>query len=55
VRSWPRALSGDAARPKEILRLPAAAGVQALGVCPPDGPARAPFVVATADEIWVVR
>lgn len=55
VRSWSRALSGDAARPKETLRLPAAAGVQAIGVCPPDGPARAPFVVATADEIWVVR
>ncbi|MEJ7733203.1 MAG: MMPL family transporter [Polyangiaceae bacterium] len=59
TRSWcapARGKPGAAApRPREVARLPAAAGVQALAVCPPDGPGRAPFVVATADEIWVVR
>ena len=55
VRTWARAAAGEAGRPRELLRLPAAAGVRALAVCPPDGPGRAPFVVATADEIWVVR
>ncbi|WP_437277108.1 hypothetical protein WME90_38595 [Sorangium sp. So ce375] len=56
VWSW-RRREGDAARaaPEEILRLPAPAGVRALAVCPPDGAGRAPFAVATADEIWVVR
>ncbi|AKT37086.1 hypothetical protein [Chondromyces crocatus] len=66
VWSWPRRAQG---RPKggasavaqgddrlqEALRLPAPAGVHAVAVCPPDGPGRAPFVVATSDEIWVVR
>ncbi len=56
VRSWARSSTGPlASRFKEILRIPAAAGVRALAVCPPDGPGRAPFVVATADEVWVVR
>lgn len=56
VRSWAHASKAPAgARLKEILRLPAASGVRALAVCPPDGPGRAPFVVATSDEIWVVR
>jgi hypothetical protein len=55
VRAWPRLAAGDAARPREIMRLPAAAGVHAIAVCPPDGPGRAPFAVATADEIWVAR
>ncbi|MFO0756484.1 MAG: hypothetical protein U0359_08335 [Byssovorax sp.] len=56
VRSWARTANVPAAaRFKEILRIPAAAGVRALAVCPPDGPGRAPFAVATADEIWVVR
>lgn len=52
VRSWTRS---KPSRLKELFRLPAAAGVYALGVCPPDDSGRAPFVVATADEIWVVR
>jgi hypothetical protein len=56
VRSWARTSTGPlAGRFKEIMRIPAAAGVRALAVCPPDGPGRAPFVVATADEVWVVR
>jgi hypothetical protein len=60
VRAWSRAApiplgAGPAARLREITRIPAAAGVHALAVCPPDGPRAAPFVVATADEIWVVR
>lgn len=54
VRAWPRTAS-PAVKPREIMRLPAAAGVHAITVCPPDGPGRAPFAVATADEIWVVR
>ncbi|WP_437333777.1 hypothetical protein [Sorangium sp. So ce394] len=56
VFSWRRHHGGPSrAAPPEILRLPAPAGVRALAVCPPDGPGRAPFAVATADEIWVVR
>jgi hypothetical protein len=56
IRTWPRGPKGvSSPKPREIARLPSAAGVQALGVCPPDGAGRAPFVVATADEIWVVR
>jgi len=55
VRSWLDRSSAEATRPKEVLRVPAAAGVRALAVCPPDGPGRSPFVVATADEMWVVR
>jgi hypothetical protein len=53
VRSWQRAAGPGTLT--ERLRLPAAAGVRALGVCPADGLGRAPFVVATADELWVVR
>ncbi|WP_438015982.1 hypothetical protein WMF18_34805 [Sorangium sp. So ce315] len=56
VWSWRRREGApDRAAVQEILRLPAPAGVRALAVCPPDGPGRAPFAVATADEIWVVR
>lgn len=55
VRSWLRRTAGEPVRPKELFRIPAAAGVRALGVCPPDGPGRTPFVVATTDEVWVVR
>ena len=56
VRTWSRTSAGaKEARLRERFRIPAAAGVRALAVCPPDGPGRAPFVVATADEIWVVR
>lgn len=54
VRAWSRTAT-SAVKPREIMRLPAAAGVHAITVCPPDGPGRAPFAVATADEIWVVR
>ncbi len=54
VRSWLRDRPGGG-RLVERARLPAAAGVHAIAVCPPDGPGPAPFVVATADEIWVVR
>ncbi|AUX26076.1 hypothetical protein SOCEGT47_066310 [Sorangium cellulosum] len=56
VWSWRRRQGApDRAAPAEVLRLPAPAGVRALAVCPPDGAGRAPFAVATADEIWVVR
>jgi hypothetical protein len=60
VRSWARGASvppgaGSSARLREVRRIPAPAGVHAIAVCPPDGPGVAPFVVATADELWVVR
>jgi hypothetical protein len=60
VRSWARSEriplgAGPSARLHEVLRVPAPAGVRAIAVCPPDGPRSAPFVVATADELWVVR
>jgi len=56
VRTWSRASTvPGASRVREIMRLPAAAGVRAVAACPPDGPGRAPFIVATADELWVVR
>jgi hypothetical protein len=60
VRSWARSApiplgAGPSARLHEVLRVPAPAGVRAIAVCPPDGPRSTPFVVATADELWVVR
>lgn len=60
VRTWrrdePIALgAGSSTRLHEIARIPAASGVRAIAVCPPDGPGNAPFVVATSDELWVVR
>jgi hypothetical protein len=60
IRSWSRAMhipmgAGPSARLREVQRIPAASGIHALAVCPPDGPGAAPFVVATADELWVVR
>ena len=60
VRAWSRSATiplgaGPSARLREVLRIPAASGVHAIAVCPPDGPGAAPFVVATADELWVVR
>ncbi len=51
VRTWNRATN----KVEERLKIPAAAGIRALGVCPADGPSHPPFVVATLDEIWVVR
>ena len=51
ARTWRRATG----KVEERFRLAAPAGVRALGACPPDGPGRSPFVVATADEVWVVR
>jgi hypothetical protein len=55
VRTWNRANAKPGEATPDLLRIPAAAGVHALAVCPPDGPGRAPLAVATADEIWVVR
>lgn len=52
VWTWPPEAG---AKPREVARIPAPAGVRALAACPPDGAGRSPFVVATADEIWVVR
>jgi hypothetical protein len=55
VWTWVRASTGATLGPKEVLRIPAPAGVRAVAVCPPDGPGVVPFLVATSDEIWVVR
>jgi hypothetical protein len=41
--------------PVEKLRMPVAAGVQALAVCPPDGAGRAPFLVGTPAEILFAK
>lgn len=51
VATWDR----DGRPPRETARFPVAAGVHALAVCPPDGPGRAAFVVATPAELLVVR
>jgi hypothetical protein len=51
IYTWLR----DGKPPKEQLRMPFAAGVRAIGVCPPDGPGRAPLVVATAGDLVVLR
>ena len=55
VRTWTNRGSSHGSESNEMMRLPVAAGVRALAVCPPEGSGRAPFVVATADEIWVAR
>lgn len=55
VRTWQRGATGKEGKIKERFRMPAAAGIRAFAVCPPDDNGRSPFVVATADEIWVVR
>jgi hypothetical protein len=42
-------------RLQERARVPVASGVRAVAACPPDAPGPAPFVIATASELWVVR
>ncbi len=51
VYSWPR----TEAKAHEIVRMPLAAGVHAIATCPPESAKRAPFLVATSDEIVVLR
>ncbi len=40
---------------KPRFRIRAPSGINALAMCPPDGPGRAPLVVATAKQLWVIR
>jgi hypothetical protein len=40
---------------KEMLRVPVAAGVRAIAVCPPIDRGRVPFVIASSDELMVAR
>ncbi|HHH11856.1 MAG TPA: hypothetical protein ENK23_07275 [Sorangium sp.] len=40
---------------KRRFELAVTTGVDALATCPPDGPGRTPFVIASGEEIWVVR
>jgi hypothetical protein len=42
-------------RLQERARVPVPSGVRAVAACPPDSPGPAPFVIATANELWVVR
>jgi len=35
--------------------LPVSTGIDALAICPPDGPRQAPVVLATGGELWVLR
>ena len=51
VFTWDR----TAKPPVERVRMPVAAGVQALAVCPPDGGGRSAFLVATPAEILVAQ
>lgn len=51
IYSWDRSEKP----PKEQLRIPIAAGVHALAVCPPVGPGRTPIVLATGDELVVAQ
>ena len=40
---------------RERLRVPVPSGIDALAICPGDGRAMAPLVLATGDGIWVIR
>jgi hypothetical protein len=51
VYTWDRSKK----QPVERLRMPVAAGVQALAVCPPDGSGRSPFLVGTPAEILFAK
>jgi len=52
IYTWDRS---SKAPPKEKLRIPMGAGVHALAICPPGGPGRTPFLIASSDEIVVAR
>jgi hypothetical protein len=45
----------DAGDFDEAFRLPVPSGVRALAVCPSEGPALAPVVIATSDGLWILR
>ncbi len=40
---------------KRRFTLPVPTGVDALAICPPDGPGRAPIVLASKSQLWVLR
>jgi len=40
---------------RERLRIPVPSGIDALAICPGDGRAMAPLVLATGDGIWLIR
>jgi hypothetical protein len=40
---------------RERLRIPVPSGIDALAICPGDGRAMAPLLLATGDGIWVIR
>lgn len=51
VRTWDRTTNVL----RDVLTFPLAAGAYALAVCPPESAARAAFVVATIDDVVVLR
>ena len=46
-------LQSGTVKPRYRLRVPS--GIDALAMCPPDGPGRAPLVLATGKQLWVFR
>jgi hypothetical protein len=40
---------------RERLRIPVPSGIDALAICPSDGRAMAPLLLATGDGIWLIR
>jgi len=40
---------------KRRFKLPVPTGVDAVAICPPDGPGRAPIVLASQSQLWVLR
>lgn len=51
VRTWDRKLNVL----RDALTFPVAAGVHALAICPPESAARPAFVIATVDDLAVMR
>jgi hypothetical protein len=48
-----RTLLGGTVKPR--FKVPVPTGIEAVAACPPDGPRRAPVVLATHGELWVIR
>jgi len=40
---------------KRRFKLPVPTGIDAVAICPPDGPGRAPIVLASKSQLWVLR
>jgi hypothetical protein len=51
IRTWDRKINVL----RDVMTFPVAAGVHAIAVCPPEANRRAPFVIATIDDLAVLR